>query len=117
MKQSKLDKLISDIEKYQFIKSMIGCGISMISKGYAEGLNKPTLYIIYLDASNLYEYSMMELSPLEIFELVNPKKYCCDDGPIVCFLKVDLSYPDEHNLHKDYPLATTKNKSNKKNAV
>ena len=53
MKQSKLDKLISDIEKYQFIKSIIGCGISMISKGYAEGLNKPTLYIIYLDASNL----------------------------------------------------------------
>ena len=34
-------KLISDMEKYQFIKSMIkGGGISMICKCYAKGNNK-----------------------------------------------------------------------------
>ena len=47
---------------------MIGGGISMISKGYAEpnnnfiklnDPNKPTLYIIYLDTSNLYGHPMM----------------------------------------------------------
>ena len=48
-------KLISDIETYQFIKSAIRAGISMVCKGYAEGnnkflkpygANKPTSYII-----------------------------------------------------------------------
>ena len=33
-------KLISDIEKYQFIESTIRDGISMIWKGYAEANNK-----------------------------------------------------------------------------
>lgn len=107
----------------KYIESTIKGCISIISKDYVNKFLK--LYqpkqsisnIIYLDASNLYEFSMMELSPLEIFELVNPEKYCCDDDPIVCFLKVDLSYPDEHNLHKYYPLATEKNQSNRNNAV
>ena len=59
-------KLISDIEKYQFIESMTRVVIAMISKGYAEvnskfsksyDLNKPTSYIIYLDPNNFYGHS------------------------------------------------------------
>ena len=49
----------------------------MICKGYAGANNnflksyndnKPTSYIIYLDANNLYGYSMMQLSPTEILD-------------------------------------------------
>ena len=61
-------KLILDIEKYQLVESLIRGGISMICKGYAEAnnkslkpydINKATSCIIYLDANNLYGYSMM----------------------------------------------------------
>ena len=38
-------KLISDVEKYQFIESTIRGGISLICKGYAEA-NYPILKII-----------------------------------------------------------------------
>ena len=61
-------KLISDIEKYQFIESTIRGGISMICKSYTEVNNKflkscdaykLISYIIYLDANNLYGHSMI----------------------------------------------------------
>ena len=67
-------KLVSVIEKYQFIESMVMGGISMISKAYAgtksKLLNlydpdKPLSYIIYLDANNLYGNSMMQLLSFE----------------------------------------------------
>ena len=110
-------KLISDIEKYQFMESTIRGGISMICKGYPEAsneflkydANKTTSYIIYLDTNNLYGHSMMQLLPAEILDWVNTKEFNLDnysnDSPVGCFLEVDLDYPDElHELHNDYPL-------------
>lgn len=56
-------KLISDIEKYQFIKSTIRGGMSMIYNGYAEAnkkflksydANKRTSYIVHLAANKIY---------------------------------------------------------------
>ena len=56
-------KLVSDIEKYQFIESTIRGGMSMIYNGYAEAnkkflksydANKPTSYILYLAANKIY---------------------------------------------------------------
>ena len=51
--------------------------------------NKPTSYIIYLDANNIYEHSMMQLLPTEIIDRVNPKDFNLDnyfnDSPIGCF--------------------------------
>ena len=95
-------KLILNIEKYQFIESTIRA-ISIICKGYAEAnniflksydANKPTSYIIYLDANNLYGHSIMQLLPTEIFNLVNPKDfnlgYYSFDNPIGCFLEADF---------------------------
>ena len=70
-------KIISDIEKKQFIGSTIRVGISMIRKSYAEAYhkflkaydtNKPTWYIIYLDVNNLYKHSVMQLLPTEILD-------------------------------------------------
>ena len=76
-------KLISDIEKYHFIQSMIRGGIFMISKGYTEANNKflklydpnkSTSYITYLDANNLYGNSMMQLLSFEVLDWVNSEK-------------------------------------------
>ena len=73
---------ISDIEKYQFTESMIRDGISMICKGYAEAnnkflksynANKPTPYVIYLDANALYGHSMTHILQTEILDWVNRK--------------------------------------------
>ena len=70
-------KVISDIEKYQFIVTMIRGGIYMICNSYAEAnskflkswnANKPPSYIIYLDVNNLYGHSMMQPLPNEILD-------------------------------------------------
>ena len=115
-------RLISDIEKYQFIERTIIGNISMICKGYSEANNKflksynakkPTSYIKYLDANELYEHSMKQLLPTEIFNWVNPKDFNLDtysnDNQIGYFLEVNLDYYEElHDLHNDYPLAGEK---------
>ena len=114
-------KLISDNEKYHFIESMIRGGISMICKDYSEATNKflkpydrskPSTYIIYMDANNLYRHSMIQL-PNEILDWLTPPEvklgHYCDDGLIGYFLEVDFHYPDElHNLHSGYPLEPKK---------
>ena len=77
-------KLFSDIEKYQFIESLIRGGISVICKGYTETNNKflkscsydkPTSHIIYLNVNNLYGHTMMQLLSTEIFNWVDPKDF------------------------------------------
>ena len=54
-------KLISDIEKYQFIEIMICKGYIEANNKFLKSYdaNKPTLYIIYLDTNNLYRHSMI----------------------------------------------------------
>ena len=115
-------KLISDIEKYPFIESIIRSGISIIFKGYAEAnnkflnsysVNKRTSYIIYLDTSNLYGHPMMQLLPTKIFDWVDPKDFGLhnyfNDSSKGCFLEVDIDYPDKlHDLQIDYLLAGRK---------
>ena len=77
-------KLISDIQNCQSVKSTIKLGISLICKSYAEAhnkflklyvVNKPTSYIIYLDANDLYGHSIMQLFPIEIHGWINPKDF------------------------------------------
>ena len=88
-------KLISVIEKFQFTKTTIKDGISLICKPYAEvhnkllksiDTNKLTSYIIYLEAKNLYGPSVMQLLPTEILDWVNSKYFNLDnyssDSPI-----------------------------------
>ena len=67
--------------------------------------SKPTKYITYLDANNLYVWAMSKPLPTHGFkwmgpnELENWRKYSC-------ILEVDLEYPKNlHDLHNDYPLA------------
>ena len=77
------------------------------------GANKPTKYISYLDANNLYGWAMSKPFPthdfkwLEPSDLENWRNYSC-------ILEVDLKYPRSlHDLHNDYLLAPERIKVNK----
>ena len=97
------------------IEKGIRGGVSMISNRYGKAnnkymgkefdSNKPSKYIQYLDANNLYGWAMSQPLPTHGFkwmdksELETWKKHSC-------ILEVDLEYPkDLHDLHNDYPLA------------
>ena len=78
--------------------------------------NKESVFIVYLDANNLYGWAMIQyllysnlkwLSKKEIDKFyLNSIKENCSIGNI---LEVDLEYPsDMHDLHNDYPLAPKK---------
>ena len=83
--------------------------------------NKPTNYLQYLDANNLYGWAMSQPLPTGEFKWikcgnVNPKslvdKFAAekDHGYL---LEVDVSYPKElHDLHNDIPFMCTKMKVN-----
>ena len=115
-------KPISGIAKFQFTGSTGRGHISMICEGCTEtnnkcfkfyNLAKPISCIIYLEASNLYGHSMMQLPPTEVPEWVNLKDFDLDNYSsnlqIVCLSEVDLDYPDKlHNLYDDYHLAGEK---------
>ena len=92
-------ELISGIEKYQFIETVIIGDISMICRVTVEAnnkflksyhANKPVSYTIYLDANNVYRLSMKHLLKTKRLSWVNPNDFnldnCSNDSPIICFL-------------------------------
>ena len=114
-------ELLSDYDMILMIKHGIRGGISTISNRYARANNvymgeaidgnKPSSYITYLDANNLYGWAMSQPLPTKGFkrmckdELNNWKSITSREG-VGCILEVDLEYPKElHDLHNDYPLA------------
>ena len=75
-------------------------------------LSKPSSYISYLDANNLYGLAMSKKLPFDkfnwYFSRMDEKKVLSysDDDDEGYILEVDLEYPKElHDLHRDYPLA------------
>ncbi|CAB4013255.1 Gastrula zinc finger [Paramuricea clavata] len=117
----KLD-LLSNVDMYQFIEKGMRGGVSYIGHRYAKANNKymsdydpekPSSYIMYLDANNLYGHAMSEELPYGKFRWIDVDKVKLEDygkgkekGLI---LEVDLEYPSElHKLHSDYPLAPEK---------
>ena len=105
-------------------------GISHISKRYTEANNKymkdfdktkPSTYIQYLDANNLYGWAMSQKLPTHGFKWMKDieipsviKLLEKKDTKTGYIFEVDLEYPqslwEEHN---DYPLAPEKIKINK----
>ena len=108
-------------------------GICSIAKRYAKANNpylpdydpsKPSTYILYLDANNLYGWAMSQPQPSGQFHWLDREEWegidwisQSEDQTHGYILEVDLDYPDTmtnengqvvtdiHNKHNDYPLA------------
>ena len=115
-------ELLSDSDMLLMIEKGIRGGISIISNRYGEANNKymkdydktkPSKYLMYLDANNLYGWAMSQKLPAHSFKWMSNKEIeNLFNNQIVqvwektpCILEVDLEYPEElHDLHNDYPL-------------
>ena len=108
-------ELLSDYDMALMIKHGIRGGISTISNRYGVANNrfmgeafdkrKPSSFITYLDANNLYGWAMSKPLPTHGFEWMTEQELdSWRSTP--CILEVDLEYTEElHDLHNDYPLA------------
>ena len=116
-------ELLSDNDMLLMIEKGIRGGVSMISNRYAKANNKYmgesfidtmiSIYIMYLDANNLYVWGMSKLLPTHGFKWMKDSELNIWEK-IPCILEVDLEYPKElHDLHNDYPLAPERVKVNK----
>ena len=75
--------------------------------------SKPTKYITYLDANNLYGWAMSKPLPTHGFKWMKPNELENWENHL-CILEVDLEYPRSlHDLHSNYPLAPQQMKINK----
>ena len=122
MKKVKLD-LLCDPLQYNFFETGMRGGISMICKKHVKANNpyipetydpsKPTSYINYYDANNLYGSAMRMPLPtglmrlltkdeIDNFDITNIPK----NGDVGYTLEVDLKYPEYlHDAHNSYPVA------------
>ena len=114
-------ELLNDPDMLMMFEKGTRGGISMISNRYSKANNKymgedfdptkPSNYIMYLDANNLYGWAMSEKMPYKDFKWVEdvksiPLEKMLSDEDLGYVLEVDLEYPVElHDLHNDYPLA------------
>ena len=128
LKRSKIQlELLSDVQMYSMLESGIRGGISVISKKYARANNeymgdmfdpnKPSVFLWYVDATNLYGHAMSQYLPIDNFQWVNGTQdelmrlllYTPDDGEIGYIACVDLKYPIElHDETNCFPLAPEK---------
>ena len=115
----KLD-LIQDPDMLLMIERGIRGGVSTITHRHAQANNpylpetydksKPTNYIPYLDANNLYGWAMSQPLPTGGFKWISEEDFdvreVSDESSKGYILEVDLMYPEKlHDLHNDYPLA------------
>ena len=113
-------ELLTDSDMLMMVENGTRGGVSMISNRYSEANNKymdsydsekPSKYIQYLDANNLYGWAMSEKMPYKDFRWVDIENAPSVEEMLLnedlgYILEVDLEYPDElHDLHNDYPLA------------
>ena len=118
-------ELMTDVDMFQFIEKGLRGGISYIANRYGKANNKymkdykkdkPSKYIMYLDANNLYGWAMSQYLPTGGFKWLKQnkidnldlKKYDKENKKGI-ILEVDLEYPEKlQDLHNDYPLAPEK---------
>ena len=133
LKMSKVKlELLSDPDMHLFVEGAIRGGVSTISHrlaranvpgadGYDD--SEPSTRLIYLDANNLYGWSMCQYLPVGAFKWVEEEELARmnedvmggnhdfvlemdDEAPSGAIFEVDLHYPASlHDLHNDYPLA------------
>lgn len=110
-------ELITDVDMFQFIEKGLRGGISYIANRHGEANNeymssydssKPSKYIMYLVANNLYGWAMSQCLPTGRFRWMTQKQLdkvnlaaCTEDRKKGI---IDLEYPDNlHDLPNDYP--------------
>ena len=118
-------ELMTDIDMFQFIEKGLRGGISYIANRCGKANNKymkdynkdkPSKYIMYLDANNLYGWAMSQYLPTGGFKWLKQNKIdnldlgkYNEQSKKGLILEVDLEYPNElHDIHNDYPLAPEK---------
>ena len=108
-------ELLSDIDMLLMIEKGIRGGVSMISNRHAKANNKYmgesfidtmiSIYIMYLDANNLYGWAMSKPLPTHGFEWMKVDELETWER-LPCILEVDLECPKNlHDLYNDYPPA------------
>lgn len=110
--------LIYDAEILNIFKRGMRGGICLTTKHYAEANNKyfpnhdrtkPTTYILYIDANNLYGKAMLGYLPIGTFESIPISEYkkvmeAPEDGRYGYQLVVDIhAPPDVQDRFVDYP--------------
>ncbi len=116
----KLD-LISDVDMHLMIEKGLRGGVSIVTnrKGVANNKymnnfvkSKPSTYMAYFDANNLYGWGMYQSMPYGRFKWKNPETYTLPSYTELCsntlekghILEVDLKYPKKlHDLHNELP--------------
>ena len=110
LKVTKIElELISNADMNLFLIDAIRGGISVCNKKHViadnKYINKNTTndkYLLYLDANNLYGYSMSQKLPYKNFKWINNLKL---DKLQTGIYEVDLEIPTNlHDKFKDYPL-------------
>ena len=117
--------LTLDIDMQLFIGKGMRGSISYIAKRYSKANNKymesydiskESIYIIYLDAIDLYGWAMIRCLPYSGFKWLNQEEisdFCLnsvsENSSTDYILEDDLEYPSKlHDLHYDCPLAPEK---------
>ena len=123
-------ELLKDYDMLMMFEQGIRGGITHISKRYAEANNKymknfdktkPSTFVQYLDANNLYGWAMSQKLPTHGFKWIDVNKSKVlkllekKDTNQGFIFEVDLDYPESlWDSHNDYPLAPDKLKGNDK---
>lgn len=118
-------ELLTDLSIIRLLQDGIRGGVCVATKRYAQAnhrymadydATKPDSFIMYVDANNLYGFSMSQVLPLSGFRFLEEHEMNAldiesipDDATYGYILEVDLIYPHNlHDAHNDLPFCPEK---------